>query len=132
MEPAQPPFPTAWSFPFHPDVGSHTSILMSESDDGVSVPAIRQKEGRRLNGGAAVPVLPGGVNPPAGTGWAMVIVVCGNASDANVAQDGVGWAVWAGIGAGRRTTLRIAVKIFMTLPLCEDVRAINPEGKVSN
>ena len=45
MVPAHPPLPTAWNFPFQPDAGSQTSILMSESPDGVSVAATRQNAG---------------------------------------------------------------------------------------
>jgi hypothetical protein len=45
MEPASPPSPTAWSFPFHPAAGSHTSMLMSESLVGLDVNAIRQNGG---------------------------------------------------------------------------------------
>ena len=41
--PAHPPLPTAWNLPFHVVLsGSHTSILMSESLDGVSVAATLQ------------------------------------------------------------------------------------------
>ena len=49
MLPAHPPLPTAWNFPFHPDAGSQTSILMSESLDGVSVAATRQNAGSVAN-----------------------------------------------------------------------------------
>src|SRR5205823_4609390 len=56
MVPAQPPLPTAWNLPFHAWAGSQTSILMSESDEGVSVAATRQKVGSWLNCGTAGPV----------------------------------------------------------------------------
>src|SRR5437762_11873303 len=81
MFPAQPPLPTAWNFPFHPRAGSQTSILMSESDDGVSVASTRQKAGRRLNCCVAAGLIPGRVKPPAGTIWAKVIEVSGSARD---------------------------------------------------
>src|SRR4051794_36911804 len=42
MLPAQPPLPTAWNFPFHPDSGSQASISMWESAEGVSTSATRQ------------------------------------------------------------------------------------------
>src|SRR6476619_3121001 len=46
MVPAHPPLPTAWNLPFHALLsGSHTSILMSESLEGVSVAAILQNAG---------------------------------------------------------------------------------------
>src|SRR5690348_176500 len=58
MLPVQPPLPTAWKRPFQaglPDApsargnGSHTSILISESRDGVSVAATRQNAGSAAN-----------------------------------------------------------------------------------
>jgi hypothetical protein len=45
--PAQPPLPTAWNVPFHPDIGIHTSTLMSESVLGASVAVTRQNSGSR-------------------------------------------------------------------------------------
>src|SRR5689334_5998355 len=42
MLPLNAPLPTAWSLPFQPRSGSHTSTLMSESADGRSVNATRQ------------------------------------------------------------------------------------------
>src|SRR5215813_126852 len=90
MFPAQPPLPTAWNFPFHSEAGSQTSTLMSESDEGVSVAATRQKAGSRLNCCAAGGAIPGSVKPPAGTIWAKVIEVFGSARDA-VAVDAVAY-----------------------------------------
>src|SRR6185503_12019525 len=44
--PAHPPLPTAWNLPFHdPLSGSQTSILMSESVEGVSAAATLQNAG---------------------------------------------------------------------------------------
>src|SRR5262245_53316074 len=91
MTPAQPPLPTAWYLPFHPSAaGSHTSTLMSESDEGVSVAAMRQWAGSMSGGtagapprppaGAAAggaPPRPGCTNGPAGTASALVIVTFG-------------------------------------------------------
>src|SRR5437867_6665643 len=48
MEPAQPPLPTAWNFPFQFASGIHTSILISESLDGFSVAATLQNAGSCL------------------------------------------------------------------------------------
>ncbi len=48
MLPAQPPLPTPWNLPFQPEAGIHTSTLMSESDEGVSVALTRQKAGTLL------------------------------------------------------------------------------------
>src|SRR5580692_8198032 len=91
MTPAHPPLPTAWNFPFHPAAGSQTSTLMSESSLGFKVAAMRQKAGRSLKStaGAGVPpnVLPGGVNSPAATDWASVMVVFGRASEARLSQE---------------------------------------------
>src|SRR5215510_6931101 len=95
MMPAQPPLPTAWYLPFHPSDGSHTSILMSESDEGASVAAMRQCAGSIRGGGAgapprpagaaaaggAPPARPGWTNGPAGTASAVVIVVLDSFSD---------------------------------------------------
>ena len=74
MVPAQPPLPTAWNLPFQPANGIHTSILMSESVDGLIVAATRQNAGRGVNvvtGPAAL----GGLNAPAPTRCAAVTVV---------------------------------------------------------
>src|SRR5229473_1208908 len=78
MTPAQPPLPTPWNLPFQPLAGSHTSTLISESDVGLMVAATRQKSASSLYGLAAlVPASrsPGGENWPAGTTWAIVMVV---------------------------------------------------------
>src|SRR2546430_9451270 len=86
MLPPKPPLPTAWNLPFHAWAGSQTSILMSESDEGVSVAATRQKAGNWLNCGTAGPV-PARVNPPAGTVWAKVIEVFGSVRDDRLSHD---------------------------------------------
>ena len=80
IEPAHPPFPTAWYFPFHPDAGSHTSTLMSESDVGLIVAATRQKAGSVLYACPPPPPPAGGENAPAATDCAIVIVVSGSFS----------------------------------------------------
>jgi hypothetical protein len=46
MLPLQPPLPVAWNLPFQPDAGNQTSILMSDSADGLRVAATRQNAGR--------------------------------------------------------------------------------------
>src|SRR6266576_6339272 len=86
MVPAQPPLPTAWNFPFQSTAGIQTSILMSESDEGVSVAATRQKVGSWLNCGVAGSV-PGRANVPVGTTWARVIEVFGSARDNRLLHD---------------------------------------------
>src|SRR5262245_20476813 len=60
---------------------------MSESDEGVSVAATRQKAGRRLNCCTAAGFIPGSVNPPAGTSWAKVIEASGSGRADKVSHD---------------------------------------------
>src|SRR5262245_16758274 len=90
MTPAQPPLPTAWNFPFQLLVGSHTSILMSESLVGLIVAATRQNSVSSLYGFAPRPPpcrSPGGVKCPAGTSCAAVTVVSFSASVARLSQE---------------------------------------------
>src|SRR5687767_15551143 len=113
MVPAQPPLPTAWNLPFHATTGSQTSILISESGEGVSLAATRQKAGNWLNCGTTGPV-PGGLNPPAGTSWTKVIDVFGSTRDDKLSHDAAALRAWASIISARRTahdpvTLFIAV-----------------------
>jgi hypothetical protein len=56
-------------------------MLMSESEVGVNVAAIRQNPGRPVN---ICP--PGAVYVPAGTDWVAVIVVSGNARPGRLAH----------------------------------------------
>src|SRR5882724_1176226 len=72
-----------WNFPFHPELGIHTSNLMSESAVGLITPVTRQKAGNSLKG-AAEPV--GGVNTPAATVCADVIVVFVNLRSVSFSQ----------------------------------------------
>src|ERR1043166_7888560 len=101
MMPAQPPLPTIWNLPFHPSAGSHASISICESSDGLSTAAIRQYAGRMIGGACGAPPRrpaagvcglaatgppggpcgPGGTNGPAGTICAEVMLVCGSAND---------------------------------------------------
>jgi hypothetical protein len=48
MTPAHAPLPTASNFPFQLSIGSQTSILMSESLDGVRVAVTRQNAGSEV------------------------------------------------------------------------------------
>src|SRR5688572_10254328 len=71
MVPAQPPLPTARNLPFQFSAGSHSSISMCESEDGVSVTATRQWAG------SSVPAPPRPrpvVDAPAATDSTAVIV----------------------------------------------------------
>ena len=67
IDPANPPLPMPWNFPFQPELGIHTSNLMSESAVGLITPVTRQNAGSSLNG-AAEPVA--GVNAPCATACA--------------------------------------------------------------
>src|SRR5579863_2325170 len=94
MMPAQPPLPTASYFWFQSAAGSHTSILMSESLEGLSVAVTRQNAGRSLYGFAPGPRpaprplgFAGGVKAPAATFCALVIAASGRFSDARLSQD---------------------------------------------
>src|SRR6476661_4073173 len=74
MVPAHPPLPTACSLLFQPEEGSQTSILMSESLDGVSVALTRQKADNCANAlDPAPPRLAGGANAPGLTLWTASI-----------------------------------------------------------
>src|SRR3954464_7089484 len=90
MAPDQPPLPTARNFRFQSAAGSQTSILMSESPDGVSVAATRQNAGSsayaRAVAGGPSPDGRGGANAPAATDSAVVIVAFGSLSDRSRSQ----------------------------------------------
>src|SRR6476646_8516079 len=84
MDPAKPPLPSPRYLPFHPESGSQTSILISESLAGLMLAATRQNAGRFLTAAAGTPG--GGTNAPASTGCASVIVVSGSLSAARLSQ----------------------------------------------
>src|SRR5262245_2506277 len=116
MLPLNAPLPTARNLPFQPASGSQTSILMSDSLDGFSVAATRQNAGSSRNT-APSPLASGGVNAPARTGAACVIVAFGTASRASLSQ-----AVETSPSCAERTvpsrkTLRRPARTFMTAPL---------------
>src|SRR6185295_9294653 len=104
-----PPLPTAWNFPFQPDDGSQTSILMSESLVGFNVAATRQNAGSVANAPAPARPPPAGPRPPAGgvkapaaTGCAMVTAVSGSASEARRSHEVA--SATNGASAFRRTS----------------------------
>src|SRR5258705_3604354 len=83
MEPAHAPLPTSWNLPFHPLSGSQTSLLISESDEGVSVSSRWQNAGRLVIAfGASAPGAAGGVNCPLVTARAAVTFAFISFSDA--------------------------------------------------
>jgi hypothetical protein len=73
-------------FSFQFSAGSQTSILMSESELGVSVAATRQKAGSALKTLGPRPDPAGGVNAPASTVCASMMAVFGECSEARSAQ----------------------------------------------
>src|SRR5215469_11637165 len=80
IDPANPPTPIPSNLPFHPETGSQTSSLMSESRVGVASATTRQNAGRLLYNSESSPPLfgvGGPLNVPAATIWASVIVVLG-------------------------------------------------------
>jgi len=81
MDPPNPPLPTPWNLPFQLASGIHTSILMSESVDGLNVAATRQN----ADGWAICPVT-GEENVPVATDCANVILVFGNESAWRLSQ----------------------------------------------
>src|SRR5215510_1867573 len=86
ISPAQPPLPRPMNLPFHPDAGIHSSNLMSESLVGLISAATRQNAGKLSNRGPGK--LPGlsGVNLPAGSAFASVMVVSGKVSVASISH----------------------------------------------
>src|SRR4029077_14585282 len=82
MAPFHAPLPTAWYFEFQFSAGSQTSILMSESLDGLAVSATRQNAGRSANALPPRPARPPGcVNAPAATTWTESTVASASESD---------------------------------------------------
>src|SRR5207245_11726292 len=93
-----------------------SSDLMSESDEGVSVAATRQKAGKRLNCCTAAGPIPGSVNPPAGTIWAKVIEVFGSTRADKLSHDAAALRACPYIIiVARRTAHDPPVTIFMAL-----------------
>src|SRR5215470_3007580 len=84
MVPSHPPLPTTCSLRFQPAVGSHTSTLMSESLDGVSVASTRQNSGTALYGSGRPA---GGTNAPAATNFALLIFACGRDNDVRLSHE---------------------------------------------
>src|SRR6266545_1022633 len=86
MAPDQPPLPTPMNFPFQPSAGSHTSILISESEVGRMVAATRQKAGSRWKAACWPGLRFGGVKAPAATASALVMAVAESARDDRPSQ----------------------------------------------
>src|SRR5262249_50029156 len=93
------------NLPFQPEEGIHTSNLISESLVGLITPVTRQKAGRALKG-AAEPA--GGVNAPAATGCAAVIVVFASLRSPSFSQD----CALAGFALNAAAPSNATVKLF--------------------
>src|SRR5213594_2239431 len=119
--PAHPPLPTAWNFPFHPDSGSQTSTLMSESLEGASAASTRQNAGRLRNAwpmaAGGLGVAAGGVNAPGSTMRASVIVACGRAIDARLSHAAAASSVRPPIAEARKIAHSPPRKIFIASPV---------------
>src|SRR5262249_29688226 len=93
IDPANPPTPIPSSLPFHPETGSQTSSLMSESEVGFASAMTRQNAGRLLykrerpGEGAGGPL-----NVPAATVCASVIAMLGIVAAARCSQASAFWA----------------------------------------
>src|SRR5579871_3381986 len=82
-----PAVPTPSNSPFQPVAGNHNSILMSESLLGLNVAVTRQNAGRLLSAAAAASPPPAGLNAPAATDWADVIVAFFSETEAKPSHD---------------------------------------------
>src|SRR5580704_3090800 len=103
MVPPAPPLPVPRNLPFQlPDGGSHTSILMCESGDGLTVAATRQNAGTVTDGAPAG--APWTLNGPASTAVADVMVVSGSVK-ADSRSHGPAAACARKTGNGHATTM---------------------------
>src|SRR5579864_3359697 len=109
MDPANPPLPTPRYRPFQPVSGSHTSNLISESLAGLIVAATRQNAGRFFTEAGGT-FSPGGINAPAATGCADVMVVSGRFSAARLSQV----AAMAERGMARKITTKVSKQVCAT------------------
>jgi len=92
---------------------------MSESLDGLIVAATRQNAGRLRKTCPAgpdglAPAEPGGVNAPASTTLASVMVVCGSAIDARLSHDAAAPSVRLPIANANKAALKPPTIVFMT------------------
>src|ERR1700732_4218851 len=122
MPPDQPPLPTPINLPSHPSAGIHTSILISESEVGRIVAATRQKAGSFANGGGWPELELGGVNAPAPTASALVMVVSGTARVERLSQSEP--------KAAGRATRSARIKVVDTGPPLDSVLRGTPSGQL--
>ena len=112
-----PALPAPWNLPLQPVAGIQISILISESLVGFNVAFTRQKAGRSLNAAPCRPApLAGGVNAPAATDSADVMVAFGPESEVKLSQDAAAATPW-------RTTVIVnitwnnAIMLFRLIPV---------------
>src|SRR5882762_5804839 len=119
MAPLKAPLPTAWNFPFQFAAGIQSSILMSESSDGVSVAVTLQNARGALIACAAPAPPPGvaGVNAPASTARASVIVTLGTVSDVRPSHVAVASSGPPFISAASSSAHKPPARNLMTAPL---------------
>src|ERR1051326_691680 len=86
MAPDHPPLPTPINLPFQFCPGNQTSILISESDVGLTTAATRQNAGKRSNAACCAGERFGRVKAPAATVSALVIVASASASVERLSQ----------------------------------------------
>jgi hypothetical protein len=114
--------PTAWNLPFQLAAGIHNSILMSESFDGFSVAATRQKAGRALNargfaGGSSPPPSFVGVKAPRRQHRAQgVMVTFGSASEVSLSQAVAALSGCRGSAAARMTATKMPARSLIDPP----------------
>src|SRR2546426_12840554 len=121
MRPLHPPLPAASSFPFHPAAGIQTSILISESEDGLIVAMMRQNAGSVANTAAADDggVDAGSVKWPASTDSAVVIVVFVSFRFLSASHDPAPAAAWNASTEAMAVAINPPVSRFMGRRICD-------------
>src|SRR5262245_10814319 len=121
IDPVNAPLPTARNFPFQLAAGNQSSILMSESLDGRSVVATRQKAGSCANvrgfggatdGSSGDPSVDG-TKPPAGTSRASVIVTFLSDNAESLSQEVAASTDGCGMAAATTTAVRTPARSFI-------------------
>jgi hypothetical protein len=112
-----PALPAPWNLPLQPVAGIQISILISESLVGFKVAFTRQKAGRSLNAAPCRPAPPaGGVNAPAATDSADVMIAFGPESEVKLSQDAAAATPWP-TTVIVNTTRNNAIMLFRFIPV---------------
>src|SRR5580704_3415673 len=132
-----PPLPTPINLPFQLEEGIQTSNLISESVEGLVTAATRQKAGRSLTATMVIPPREpgdgkgdGGVNAPAETIWAKVIVVSGSLSAIRLSQ-GVSAISCAQTEIAKRNADAVLVIVGICIKAPYSRSAFHQPGKAS-